>query len=246
MRITRWSEAYIIEVSLKDGLKRQVHTRAKKKKQMSTINSQESVITLKGSTELVAQFFHYGINSILYQRGIYPAETFKQEVQYGLNMVVTDDEKLDHFLSTFLKQLSDWASKCQVQKVVLVITGVESKEVLERWVFDVQTPILSDSHHTDQESTRKKVKARKEIVSEIQAVIRQITASVSFLPLLNEPSSFDLLVYTNKDSNVPALWEESDPRYVNNSAQVRLRSFNTNVHKIDAFVAYKNPDDDSV
>lgn len=92
---------------------------------------------------------------------------------------------------------------------------------------------------SSQQSSQRKVKARKAIVSEIQAVIRQITASVSFLPLLHEPSTFDLLVYTNKDSNVPALWEESDPRYVKNSAQVRLRSFDTNVSCDETFLLYE-------
>ena len=38
-------------------------------------------------------------------------------------------------------------------------------------------------------------KTQKEITQEIQAIQRQITASVTFLPLLNEPCSFDLLVY---------------------------------------------------
>ena len=39
-------------------------------------------------------------------------------------------------------------------------------------------------------------KSQKEITSEIQAIIRQITASVTFLPLLTEPCAFDLLVRT--------------------------------------------------
>ena len=29
-------------------------------------------ITLKGSTDIVSEFFTYAINSILYQRGLYP------------------------------------------------------------------------------------------------------------------------------------------------------------------------------
>lgn len=33
--------------------------------------------------------------------------------------------------------------------------------------------------------------------------------------------------------------EESDPRYVNNSSEVRLRSFTTKVHKVDTMVSYK-------
>ena len=43
--------------------------------------------------------------------------------------------------------------------------------------------------------------------------IRQITASATFLPLLNEPYSFDLFVYTNLKAIVPKMWAESDLRY---------------------------------
>lgn len=32
-----------------------------------------------------------------------------------------------------------WLAKGEVQKLVVVITGVESEEVLERWVFNVET-----------------------------------------------------------------------------------------------------------
>jgi mitotic spindle assembly checkpoint protein MAD2 len=54
-------------------------------------------------------------------------------------------------------------------------------------------------------------KPLKEITQEIQAIIRQITASVTFLPLLNEPCSFDLLVYADKNTTVPVTWEDTDP-----------------------------------
>ena len=40
-------------------------------------------------------------------------------------------------------------------------------------------------------------KSAKEIQGEIQALVRQITASVTFLPLLDEAASFDLLAYTD-------------------------------------------------
>jgi hypothetical protein len=45
-------------------------------------------------------------SSILYQRGIYPVEAFKQVPKYGLNMLVTSDDKLEAFFVKFLKQLS--------------------------------------------------------------------------------------------------------------------------------------------
>lgn len=86
-------------------------------------------------------------------------------------------------------------------------------------------------------------RSTKEIQAEIRAIIRQITASVTFLPLLDEPCTFDLLVYTDAESEVPRTWEESDPKYIADSEEVRLRSFTTKVHKVDAMVAYKKGDD---
>ncbi len=80
-------------------------------------------------------------------------------------------------------------------------------------------------------------------MGEIQAIIRQITASVSFLPLLSDPCTFDLLVYTDTDLSVPAAWEESDPKLIANSAEVKLRSFSTKIHKVDTMVSYAANDD---
>lgn len=74
-------------------------------------------------------------------------------------------------------------------------------------------------------------KPEKEITQEIQAIMRQITASVTFLPLLSESCSFDLLVYADQAATVPVLWEDSDPCFIANSEQVRLRSFTTKVRQ---------------
>jgi hypothetical protein len=54
---------------------------------------------------------------------------------------------------------------------------------------------------------------------------------VTFLPLLTEPCSFDLLIYTDKKAIVPKKWEDSDPRYIMNSQEVKLRSFTTSVRE---------------
>jgi mitotic spindle assembly checkpoint protein MAD2 len=68
---------------------------------------------------------------------------------------------------------------------------------------------------------------------------------VSFLPLLDCACTFDLLIYTHAETNVPTEWEESDPKYISKSNEVRLRSFTTKVHRVDASVAYKVVDDDT-
>lgn len=41
--------------------------------------------------------------------------------------------------------------------------------------------------------------------------------------------TIDLLAYTDKENEVPLDWEESDPRYITNAADVKLRAFSTKV-----------------
>lgn len=57
--------------------------------------------------------------------------------------------------------------------------------------------------------------------------------------MVNISGQFDLLVYTDKDLDVPAAWGESGPQFIANSEEVRLKSFNTLIHKVDTMVAYK-------
>ncbi|KAI1238665.1 hypothetical protein IHE44_0013405 [Lamprotornis superbus] len=140
-------------------------------------------ITLRGSAELVAEFFSYGINSILYQRGIYPPETFTRVQKYGLTLLVTTDPELANYLNNVTEQMKE--------------------------------------------------KSQKAIQDEIRSVIRQITATVTFLPLLESACAFDLLIYTDKDLAVPEKWEESGPQFIANSEEVRLRSFTTTIHKVN-------------
>ena len=47
----------------------------------------------------------YGINTILYQRGLYPPETFTRKQEYGITLLVTTDEKLKKYLSDVLGQV---------------------------------------------------------------------------------------------------------------------------------------------
>jgi len=64
-----------------------------------------NVINLKGSIDIVTEFFLYSINNILYQRGIYPPESFKRVNQYGISMMFTTDEQLNAYLNNIIKQL---------------------------------------------------------------------------------------------------------------------------------------------
>lgn len=95
-----------------------------------------NTISLKGSVDIVTEFFLYSINNILYQRSIYPPESFRPVKQYGLTMMFTTDEQLNAYLNNIVKQLEVWLMEGTVQKLVLVVKGIETKETLERWVFE--------------------------------------------------------------------------------------------------------------
>jgi len=129
---------------------------------MATAQATRNNITLRGSTEIVTEFFGFAVNSILYQRGIYPPDLFKPVNKYGLTMLVTSDDGLRRYLSQVLSQISgllivrfcfnmshhadtEWLMNGSIQKLVIVIASVATQQVLERWVFNIET----DHAHSD-------------------------------------------------------------------------------------------------
>lgn len=82
-------------------------------------------------------------------------------------------------------------------------------------------------------------KTEKEIQDEIQAIFRQITASVTFLPVLDGNCTFNVMVYADADSDVPLEWGDSDAKEIKNGEKVQLRSFSTTNHKVDTMVSYR-------
>jgi mitotic spindle assembly checkpoint protein MAD2 len=195
---------------------------------MTSVES-KTVITLKGSVEIVSEFFFTAINSILYQRGelvyfvflawnissretsqyaasmfpmrfnhshvgicfhistgIYQPETFKREAKYGLTVLTTTDDGLLNYLNQVMGQMEAWLLDGNVQRLVVVVSGVDSGETLERWQFNVNVDDVSAASTGVNENQMQNgtlpappPKSMKQIHNEIQAIIRQITASVS-------------------------------------------------------------------
>jgi hypothetical protein len=83
-------------------------------------------------------------------------------------------------------------------------------------------------------------KTEAEIQAEIQSVFRQITASVTFLPMLDGNCTFNVLVYADADSEVPLEWGDSDAKEIKNGEKVQLRSFSTSNHRVDTLVSYRS------
>ncbi|XP_043273618.1 mitotic spindle assembly checkpoint protein MAD2A [Venturia canescens] len=211
---------------------------------MTGTQQKTQCITLKGSAALVRKYLLYGINSILYQRGIYPPETFEPEEHFGLSFLMSTDQKIKSFFDTVLGQVEEWLVKREIQQVTLVITNVNTREVLEKWDFKVdyegQTKNGSGDNNGTSDLPDVGTKDIKTIQKEIREVIRQITGTVSFLPLLDCICSFDILTYTVPDCGIPSQWDETQPVFIANSQEVKLRSFSTSIHKMDTIVSYKN------
>lgn len=135
----------------------------------------------RNARNLYRSIIEYGVNSILYQRGIYPPEMFQPSEHFGLFIFMSTDDKITSFLDTVLGQIQEWLVQRKVQKITLIITNVNTKEVLEKWDFKVD---YEDPKPNGVDSNIKSdlpevgTKDVKTIQKEIREVIRQITGSI--------------------------------------------------------------------
>lgn len=208
-----------------------------------------SPVQLKGSIDIVIEFFNYGINSILYQRGLYPSNSFIQREKYGLPLLVTTNIELKRYLDIILNQMRKFLESKNVHKIVIVILRIDTREPVERWQFDVelerdkQQQLDNNNGENSIRDPDQERRALKEIQEGIRGVIRQITASVTFLPELKGSHSFDILLYTDKDVELPnSEWSDTNAKLITNGQHVQFRGFTTNIHKVEPIVSYVNHD----
>lgn len=196
-------------------------------------------ISLKGSTRTITEFFEYSINSILYQRGVYPQDDFISAKKYGLTLLKTNDEELKAYIRVILLQVHKWLIGRKCNKLVLCIVDKDEGEVVERWSFDVHH-FCKDDNADDEKSSE--VVDPSETQNQIRALIRQITASVTFLPeLANEGNyTFNVLAYTDANAKVPLEWSDSDNKTIKDAETVQFKTFSTDDHKVTAQVSYKH------
>ncbi|KAI1642766.1 DNA-binding protein [Daldinia loculata] len=210
-------------------------------------------LALKGSAKLVAEFFQYSIHTILFQRGVYPAEDFTAVKKYGLNMLVSADDQVKAYIKKIMSQLDKWMQRGKISKLVIVITDKDTGEHVERWQFDVhifntgksKKSKTSPNQENDAPPSASNTalpdssKTEAEIQAEIAALFRQITASVTFLPQLAGDCTFNVLVYADADSDVPVEWGDSDAKEIVNGERVQLRGFSTTSHRVETLVSYR-------
>ncbi|KAF3038550.1 Mitotic spindle checkpoint component mad2 [Didymella keratinophila] len=252
-RTTRTSKSSSTSKSASGSKSTSTSKSASSKSKSKSSKSDESKVhklALKGSSKIVNEFFEYSINTILFQRGVYPAEDFTAVKKYGLTMMVTADDQVKAYIKRIMSQLKEWMYGGKITKLVVVITSKETGEHVERWQFDVQifgknAKAKTSAASTDQENSLPESsevpeeKTEAEIQAEIQSVFRQITASVTFLPMLDGNCTFNVLVYADADSDVPLEWGDSDAKEIKNGEKVQLRSFSSSNHRVDTLVSYR-------
>lgn len=194
-------------------------------------------ITLCGSVETVVEYLGFSINNILYQRGVYPVDTFQQVRKYGMSLMVSTNEALNAYIANLLQQVANWVANNQCRLFAILIIDPRTEATLERWEITVEVEGRVDGGGLVRPRHRK---SEEDVRRELQAVLRQITASVSFLPLLSVPCAFDVVVYTSPDADVPSdAWEMSNPRRVAKGAEVPLKSFSTGYHRVGTAVTFQ-------
>ncbi|POW09939.1 hypothetical protein PSHT_08889 [Puccinia striiformis] len=213
-------------------------------------------IQLKGSTAVISDYFHYAINCILYQRAIYEQADFKTVKKFGLQMMVVEDENIADYLKKIVDQVRVWLMEGKISRLVLVIQQKDDGETIERWEFAVKveeelSPVVEENSSPNpisattkptSESTvdiedPKPTKPRTlaQVQSDIQKIIRQIIATVSFLPIPDTDRTFKVLAYTHSVGEDEATeWNDSDAFDISQGAErVKLKSFSTGLHQVD-------------
>ena len=81
---------------------------------------------------------------------------------------------------------------------------------------------------------------QEEIQKGIRSVIRQIIATISVLPFLDGVFTFDMLMYTDKNTALPSnKWEDAKPQYVGSGEQLKFPTVATGIHNVGTMVSYK-------
>ncbi|KAL0091734.1 mitotic spindle assembly checkpoint protein MAD2A [Phycomyces blakesleeanus] len=198
----------------------------------------EETLTFSGSASFATDYFESCIYSILYQRGIYPEEDFEVINKHNARVMTTVNKELEKYVADVMSQVKDWILENVIQKLVLLIQSVETGETVERWQFDIKA---KNSNEDGQLISL--AKESEKFDREFRATIRQITASVSFLPELTEKCTINIQVYTDKSVLGNEKWGTGDVALIKGGGEhMRLKTLSTSAHQVETFVAYQLKD----
>ncbi|XP_023749554.1 mitotic spindle checkpoint protein MAD2 isoform X5 [Lactuca sativa] len=216
---------------------------------MGSQTSSKNIITLRGSSAIVCEYFGYAANSILHLNGVYPEETFERVRKHELQLLISKKRGVKSYLSRLDKQISEWLEAGRLHEIELLIITKATNEVLQSWNFIIATDgeaapkgETSDKeiiNEIDCEAAEKGEKSDKEIMNEIIDVLRRISATYRVLPLLNEPCIFNVVAHIDMDGShgtIAFKWKDSEHE---RSYMESFRAFSTKILKAASSVSFK-------
>ena len=163
----------------------------------------------------------YFLSSILFHRQVYSQVDFNalHNPQYGNSLSVLADIQVVDYLNRVLEQVLrasflsflfvfiplgvqisvGWLPTRSITHLVLVFLSKSTGKTLERWTFDLH-PSSPNSPSTPANNDS--------APASIQNLLKQIPSAASFLPDLQEPVVFNILVYKRDESLSPSSSKE--------------------------------------
>ena len=150
---------------------------------------------LNAPAELVCDFFYFALTTILFLRGVYPHNEFKRVRRWGIPLFDSVNSDVVAYLRNATSQLKKWITHRSLQQLALVIVDYNDQPV-ERWHFNITTN-----------------SAEVNDVVSLQATMRQIGASISYLPILTGRHSFHIVIEDDHMIGIPdEMWSEVQTR----------------------------------
>jgi hypothetical protein len=181
------------------------------------------IVSLRGASELTSSYLKFAVTSILYNRQIFPRQSFASAQRFGCEVRVTKDEWLEKYLTKFfgqvliiyvmvvsfsfdnvLEQFETWLVSGLVLSLDLTLSSIGSApgEFLETWRFSIQ------SHVPDGKSSKYEIDS--EILSfDMSKLLHSIDHSCSFLIGIPQNCKFDLDVYCDPSASASESWTQT-------------------------------------
>ncbi|KAI8380924.1 DNA-binding protein [Radiomyces spectabilis] len=200
------------------------------------MNSDNNNITLEGSASKIFQCFENSLYSILYHRGIYPADCFRAVHKYGGVLVPTLVEERSYVDKT-LPQIYEWLFEQVLKQLLVVLCSPETGAVIERWQFTVAP--YRDTAESSADDVPDMSHAM--FVEQMSRTLRQIGASSCILPAYDFQPTLTLMCVAEDYVEPDDDWEDQDREAleIEGGAYVRLNSIDAADHCIEPLIHYQ-------
>uniref|UniRef100_A0A5S6QAK4 HORMA domain-containing protein n=1 Tax=Trichuris muris TaxID=70415 RepID=A0A5S6QAK4_TRIMR len=147
----------------------------------------------------VGNLLYFAINTITYQRQLYPADVFTRVVKFGLPLMVNASDTFNDFIQRAIRTTKERLANSQIQKVSLVICSIPLNATVERWEFVI--------------SPTNEVKMRGDWKKQVQRIFRSISAVACFMKPLPPFCECDIEFCIPTGSSVPEDCEAIHPMF---------------------------------